>query len=255
MAASFIAIEYGGPVMLYALLCGTAFNFLSETERVAPGIDFSTRTVLRIGVALLGARITVADFAALGWETDALTCTAVVAALLIGWYIGRIFRLDAALAVLTAGSVAICGASAALAISAALPKSRQSDFNTLVTVAGATALSTVAMILYPVLAQVLGFEGRADGVFLGATIHDVAQVVAASYSLPGGAVESATIVKLLRVAMLVPVVAVVSLFFRNREMTGTTKRAGLPSFLVAFGVLVLFNSIGGLTRSSPARSD
>ena len=110
--------------------------------------------------------------------------------------------------------MAICGASAALAIAAVLPRREDSDRNTMVTIIGVAALSTVAMILYPLVAQALGMDERTAGVFLGASIHDVAQVVGAGFMISPDAAETATIVKLTRVVCLAPAVAVLALLFR-----------------------------------------
>ena len=84
---------------------------------------------------------------------------------------------------LSGGATAICGASAALALAAALPAHPLKERATLFTVVGVSALSTLAMIVYPMIAHALGLDSRAAGVFLGATIHDVAQVVGAGYSM------------------------------------------------------------------------
>lgn len=243
-AASFIASRYGGPVMLYALLLGMSCNFLSH-GRAAAGFDFSTQAILKIGVALLGARITLGDFAALGGPTFLLVASAVPATVLVGWGIGRLFRLEHDHALLAACGVAICGASAALAVAAVLPPRAERDSNVVLTVAGLTALSTLVMFAYPVLTQAVGFDSRDTAVFLGATIHDVAQVVAASLSVSDSVAESATTVKLLRVAMLVPVVAVLSLLYRKHG-SSPGKAGRLPPFLIAFLLLVLLNSLGSI---------
>jgi uncharacterized integral membrane protein (TIGR00698 family) len=114
------------------------------------------------------------------------------------------------------------------------------------TVVAVTALSTVAMIIYPLIAHALGFDSHTAGIFLGATIHDVAQVVGAGYSVSAQAGDTATIVKLFRVALLLPAVFVISFLFRNHASAGAKDERPplLPSFLVAFAVLVAINSTG-----------
>lgn len=246
MAAMFVNEHYGGPVMLYALLFGITFNFLSADERFAPGISFTSKQILRVGVALLGIRITVGELSALGLPTVALVVSGVVFAILIGTIIGRVFGMRIDHAVLSAGAVAICGASAALAISAVLPKHKNSERNTILTVVGVTALSTIAMVLYPFITDVLAMNDRTAGVFIGATIHDVAQVVGAGYTVSNDAGEIATIVKLMRVACLVPAVFLIGLAFRNYsgQNEGAVKAPLLPLFLVCFVALMLINSTG-----------
>jgi uncharacterized integral membrane protein (TIGR00698 family) len=230
--------------MLYALLFGMAFNFLTEDERFAKGIRVASRNVLRFGVALLGLRITMGDVMQLGWEMVALIVAAVVATILVGGLIGRISGLKGDQSILSAGAVAICGASAALAIASVLPSHKDHERNTILTVAGVTALSTVAMVLYPVLVTYLNYDNTTAGVFLGATIHDVAQVVGAGYIISDETGEISTLVKLIRVACLVPVVVTISLIMHRRRSVDAGGEPLLPWFLVAFVVLVIVNSLG-----------
>ena len=122
LAASFIAERYGAPAMLMGLLLGMAFHFLNETPRVGPGLELVAVKALRMGVALLGLRLTLADVASLGWTPILLVISAVLATLLFGVVLARVLGCDRQLGVLTGGSVAICGASAAMAISSVLPK-------------------------------------------------------------------------------------------------------------------------------------
>jgi uncharacterized integral membrane protein (TIGR00698 family) len=246
LAASWLSEHYHAPVMLFALLLGIAVNFLSQDERCRPGIEFAARTVLRIGVALLGMRITFEQMQSLGAGALVLTLVAVAATIACGWLLARATRLDAAFGVLTGGAVAICGASAALAIAAVLPKGPMHERDTVMTVVAVTALSTVAMIIYPLVAQAIGFDLRTTGIFLGATIHDVAQVVGAGYSVSTQTGDTATIVKLFRVALLLPAVFTISFLFRaqGQAQAGGTRPPLLPAFLVAFAVLVAINSTG-----------
>lgn len=250
VCAQFVSEHYGAPAMLMALLLGIAFNFLSEEGRCVAGISFTAKTVLRMGVALLGARISVELLIGLGWELIVLVIAGVLAtiafALLGARMLGRGWRF----ALLTGGSVAICGASAAMAVAAVLPKNEHSERNLLFTVLGVTVLSTVAMILYPIVAQAFGLDDRAIGVFLGGTIHDVAQVVGAGFSVSEEAGETATLVKLIRVSMLAPVVLVMALLFRDMPGEGaeSDKPAArpplIPTFVLAFLVFATLNSIG-----------
>ena len=246
LAASWLAEHYHAPVMLFALLLGIAVNFLSADPRCRPGIDFASRSILRLGVALLGMRITFEQMQSLGVGPLVLTVVAVASTICIGWLLSRAAKLDAAFGVLTGGAVAICGASAALAIAAVLPKGPHHERDTVMTVVAVTALSTVAMIIYPLIAHALDFDSHTAGIFLGATIHDVAQVVGAGYSVSAQAGDTATIVKLLRVALLLPAVFVISFLFRGQAgAAGVSERPPLlPAFLVAFAVLVAINSTG-----------
>jgi uncharacterized integral membrane protein (TIGR00698 family) len=243
-AAAFLSQHYGAPVMLLALLLGMAMNFLSGEGACVPGIEFTARTVLRIGVALLGLRITLLQITALGWQPVALVLLSV--ALTIGTAVvaARLLGFRAGFGLLSGGATAICGASAALAIAAVLPNHPLKERATLFTVLGVSALSTFAMIVYPMLAQATGLDAREAGVFLGATIHDVAQVVGAGYSMSAETGDVATIVKLLRVAMLLPVIVMTVVSYRRSGAEPGAKRPPLlPGFAIAFVVFVALNSI------------
>jgi uncharacterized integral membrane protein (TIGR00698 family) len=252
MAAAFLGSHYKGSMLLFALLLGLAFHFVSEDKRCAAGIQFASSTVLRLGVALLGLRLTIDHVVTLGWQTVVALMVAVSLTIAMGLLLARLFKVESSLGVLIGGATAICGASAALAISSVLPKNVHLERNTTLTVVGVTTLSTAAMVVYPIITQWMGFDAVMAGKFLGATIHDVAQVVGAGYSLSPEAGDAATITKLMRVALLMPVLVVISLLVRAR-LAGELGVAGagiaaktpiLPWFTVAFVALMLINSTG-----------
>ena len=243
-AATFLSEHYAAPVMLFALLIGMAFNFLSSEETCRPGIELTSKKLLRIGVALLGARVTIGQIASLGYEPIIIVLAGVVLTILFGYLTVRFFGRDKLFGLLTGGAVAICGASAALAISSVLPKSREGERDTLFTVIAVTGLSTLAMVFYPILFQAFGFTETEVGVLLGATIHDVAQVVGAGYAISDETGDVATYVKLLRVAMLPFVIGLMALAFRSSK-TGDTS-SSFPWFAVGFAVILLANSMGML---------
>ena len=237
LSSRFVSEHYGAPAMLMALLFGIALNFLSETERCAAGIGFAARTVLRGGVALLGFQISFAMFGSLGLASVLLVVGSVLATIGFGLAVARFFGFRYRFAFLSAGSVAICGASAAIAIAAILPKDERSEDRLVFTVVGVTVLSTVAMIFYPLLTGLLDLDEVTAGFFIGATIHDVAQVMGAGFSLSDTAGETATMVKLLRVAMLAPVVIVATLVLRLalKSAGSPGERAQIvPGFLILF---------------------
>ncbi|MEM6653791.1 MAG: putative sulfate exporter family transporter [Pseudomonadota bacterium] len=245
MTAQFLSEHYATPAMLMALLLGIAVSFLGEEGRAVDGISFSARTLLRLGVALLGVRISVSLMAGLGIELIALIVVGVIATLGFGLAISRLFGHRWRFAFLTAGSVAICGASAAMAISAILPRDARSEERLIFTVVGVTLLSTIAMVAYPIIAQWLEFDDVAAGIFLGGTIHDVAQVVGAGFSISEQAGDTATLVKLFRVAMLAPVVLIAALIIRRMhavDIEGTAPPL-LPGFVVGFLVMATLSSL------------
>lgn len=252
MAAAFLGSHYKGSMLLFALLLGLALHFVSEDKRCAAGIQFASSTVLRLGVALLGLRLTIDHVVTLGWHTVLALAVAVWLTIAMGLLLARLFRVQGSLGLLIGGATAICGASAALAISSVLPKSVHLERDTTLTVVGVTALSTMAMVVYPLVTQWLGFDAVMAGKFIGATIHDVAQVVGAGYSLSPEAGDAATITKLMRVAFLMPVLVGISFVVRSRvavrpdslDANNSPKTPLLPWFTVVFVALMLFNSTG-----------
>ena len=245
MASTFISDHHGGPTLLYALLVGIAFHFLSKETVAAPGIEFTSKTILRIGVALLGARISAGQIAQLGLMPVVLVPAGVLSTIVLGRYLAKPMGLSVNQGVLTGGSVAICGASAALAISAVLPQTKDHERDTLFTVIAVTVFSTLAMILDPPLVRGLGLDDRAAGILLGGTIHDVAQVVGAGHLISDRAAVVATYVKLLRVAMLMPAVMAIAWIYSRNIAQSTGKRGPfLPMFLIAFAFLAVANSFG-----------
>jgi uncharacterized integral membrane protein (TIGR00698 family) len=249
IAALFVSQQYGAPAFLMALLFGMAMTFLNDPgSRSQAGLAFCSSIVLRGSVALLGLRISFDTVVALGWgpvmlvilcSLLTLACGVILSARLgRSWYFGA----------LTGGAVAICGASAAAAIAAVLPQTETSARNLGVTVLSVTLLSTLAMVLYPVLVGQWGLDDTAAGIFLGATIHDVAQVVGAGFSVSDNAGETATLVKLIRVALLGPVVVCLALFIRWRAapVQGDTPPPILPGFVVVFIALAALNSFEAL---------
>ncbi len=247
IAAMFLSEHYGASAMLFALLLGMALNFLGTEGKTVPGIQFAASIILRLGVGLLGLRITFGDIAALGLHTSLMVVAAVILTMLFGALCVRLTHAHRHFGILTGGAVAICGASAALAIAAVLPKHPQHERDTSFAVIGVTALSTIAMVLYPLIVSAMGFGARDAGTFLGATIHDVAQVVGAGYSIGKEAGDIATIVKLLRVAMLLPVIVVLTIILRGAPRGAAQARAGgrpplLPWFVGLFALLVALNS-------------
>jgi uncharacterized integral membrane protein (TIGR00698 family) len=249
IASAFIAENRGGATLLYALLLGMALNPIASEGRAKPGVELAARRILRIGVALLGARITFAQVVALGWGNGALVVSVLIATIAFGIFVAPLFKQSCRFGALTGGATAICGASAAIAIASVLPQDEKSERELVFTVAGVTALSTIAMILYPPLAAAVGLDAHETGVFIGATIHDVAQVVGAGYSISPDVGDYAVLTKMLRVAMLLPVVMVFAMIV-HRKRSGDGKRTDplMPPFLLAFVALIAAGSLGLLPQ-------
>jgi uncharacterized integral membrane protein (TIGR00698 family) len=245
-AAAFLAEHYRAPLMLLALLLGMSMNFLATQSACKPGIDLAARGVLRIGVALLGVRITFEQIAQLGWAPLLAVVAAVIVTILVSTAAARLLGFNKLFGFLTGGATAICGASAALALSAALPAHPGKERATTFTIIGVSTLSTLAMVLYPMLAQLTDLSSMAAGVFLGGSIHEVAQVVGAGYSMSRETGDVATVVKLMRVAMLLPVIICAAMITRAQggDSEARPRPPLLPWFAVAFVVVAAINSVG-----------
>ena len=243
LAALFLSEHYGAPAMLFALLLGMAVSFLYQSDSpCAKGIDFTGSTILRVGIVLLGTRIALGDLITLGWQTALMLAGAIFTTIILGVVLARVFGLQKRFGALTGGSVAICGASAALAISSIMPNSEHKERDTLLTVIGVTAMSTIAMILYPIIVNYLEFDAHNAGVFLGGTIHDVAQVVGAGYSVSPETGDIATLTKLVRVAMLLPVVLIMMVIINRSNQSNKSDLPKVPGFLIGFVILMVINS-------------
>lgn len=242
LAAMFLSEHYGAPTMLLCLLLGMAFHFMSQEEKTKSGINFTAQAVLRFGVILIGARIMLSDFTALGVSVMLLVIGSTIAVIALGVILSRALGLGKDQGFLIGGATAICGASAALAISSILPKSKDLEYNTLLAVIGVTLMGTLAMIAYPVIIGFLAFNDTQAGIIIGGTIHDVSQVVGAGYSVSEDAGDTAILVKLMRVFMLVPLLIIFAVMFNGAKQKSEEKRFKFPLFLLGFILLVMLNS-------------
>jgi uncharacterized integral membrane protein (TIGR00698 family) len=235
------------PGMVLALLIGIAFNRIARRPLFAAGMSFSVKKLLRVAVALLGVRIALAEIYELGLSTATIVMASMVVTIMSGIFVARLFGRTDAYGALAGCATAVCGASAALAASSVLPDYKGKNADTVFIVVAVNALSTIAMLVYPALCLLLGFDSRETGLLLGATIHDVAQVVGAGYAVSETVGNNAVIVKLFRVFLLLPVVITIGWHLGQRA--GVTERinAPVPLFALAFLALVIANSLGLLS--------
>lgn len=247
-SAAFLGNHYAAPIMLFALLLGLSFNFLSHDPQCSAGLNFSATSLLKIGVALLGARISFSDLELLGWKPLAMVLFMVIFVIFMGIILARIFKIKSPFGLLTGGAVAICGASAAAAIVAVLSHRIKNNQIIAFTIIGVTSLSSISMIVYPIIADMFNLSDRQAGFFIGSTIHDVAQVMGAGYSISEESGDIATIVKLFRVFLLVPIVFVIAVIFREKDDSQGSKLP-IPWFLVVFAILMIANSFKLLSPS------
>ena len=243
-AAGFLSIHYKAPVMLFALLFGIAFNFLASDERCAPGIEFSSKKILRFGVALLGFRVTLEQILGLGANALLLVPILVVSSIAISLLIAKLMGRKYLFGLLTACAVSICGAAAALAVASVLPNWKERHRDTLFIVVCVTALSTFAMITYPILFTVADFNDIEIGILIGSTIHDVAQVVGAGYAVSSEAGDVATFIKLLRISMLPIIVILIAVLLKGDDESRSISSKAFPWFALGFALCLMVNSSG-----------
>jgi len=243
LAAAYVSDHYGAPLTLMCLLFGLALNFLSADPRLDAGLVFASRTVLRVGVVLLAARVTLSEVLQLGPLALLAIVLIVAATLITGVIVARRTGCTAAYGALCGGAVAICGASAAMAFASLLGERRVSQAQLTLALVIIAALSAVAMALYPTIGEQLAFTDLQTGFLLGASIHDVAQSVGAGFAVSPMAGATATVVKLSRVALLAPALMAVALFIPRKPGARIAEYA-LPWFVIGFFGLAAVNSTG-----------
>jgi uncharacterized integral membrane protein (TIGR00698 family) len=243
VAAPVVARAVPIPAMVIALFIGIALNTVATRPTFQPGIVFCVKVLLRWAVGLLGLRIALGDIAALGVATAALVLASMALTIVSGLLVARAFGQDARVGALVGVATAVCGASAALATATVLPDYRGKQADTIFAVVSVNAMATAAMVIYPLLCARLGFDERTTGVMLGATIHDVAQVVGAGYAVSDTVGNTAVIVKLFRVFLLLPVVLTIGWGFARAGASTGAARVPLPAFALAFLALCVLNSV------------
>lgn len=246
LAATWLSEHYQMPVILAGLLIGLALNFVSAEPRVHAGLDMCGTNFLRWGIVLLGTQVTVTQIGSLGITSFLALIFIMTLVILAGLAGARLAGQSSYMGWLAGGATAICGASAALAIYALMGKERLNHNQFTLTLVGISLASATALSFYPLLASYFGFTDQQAGFLMGAAIHDVAQSLGAGYSFSEGSGEFATIVKLSRVALLAPFVAVIGLAIMpagQRGKTGIAAKLRLPWFVIGFFLLVAVNSL------------
>jgi uncharacterized integral membrane protein (TIGR00698 family) len=231
------------PAMVLALLIGIALNTVAARPIFQPGLVFCVKQLLRWAVALLGLRIALGDIAALGLGTGVVVVVSMAVTIAAGFLAARALGLPSPYGALAGVGTAVCGASATLATSAVLPDYTGRDADVVFVVVAVNALATLAMVIYPPLDAALGFNAQTTGVMLGATIHDVAQVVGAGYAVSDVAGNTAVIVKLFRVFLLLPVVLGIGWWFARRGPVARAASVPVPVFAFVFLALCVLNSV------------
>lgn len=232
-----------GAALIFALLLGMLVRPLAEMQSAAAGVDFAAKHLLAVAVALLGVRLTVGDIAAVGIAPALVVAAALVLTLAFSFYAARLLGLTDNVGILAGGGTAFCGASAAVAIASVLPKKPGLERDTALVIAGVVALSAIAMIVYPLVVIFLGFDDLRAGIFLGGSIHNVPQAVAAGMTVSQTAGDTATLTKLYRVSLMAPFVLALAVAYGRRRGASLTS-IELPWFVIAFALMVAASSLG-----------
>ncbi len=253
-AAAWLSEHYRFPIILLGLLIGLSLSFVAKDVRSHKGLDFASRTCLRLGVVLLGLQVTFEQIGSLGAAPFGALMAIMTVTFLAGIAGAKLVGQSSYTGILAGGATAICGASAAMALYGVIGRERLSQSQFAITLVVVSLASALAMSLYPILAEYLGLSNSQAGFLIGASIHDVAQAIGGGYAFSESAGGYATIVKLSRVALLAPVVILVSLAIGSAEKTEDAplwKRLALPWFILAFFGVVLVNSF--VAVPSPVR--
>lgn len=236
--------------LVVGIVCGMLYgNFLRGTMPAewGVGVHFTARRVLRVAVAFYGLNISVQQIIEVGLPGILMSFVIVLSVLILGTLIGtKLLKIDRDTAMLTAAGSAICGAAAVLAFESTL---KAEPHKSAVAVATVVLFGTISMFVYPLLFQAgwIALDPRAFGIFLGGTVHEVAQVVASASNIDAATTEVATIVKMTRVALLVPVLLVLGFWLQRAGATptdasGARPKLPIPWFAIGFLVLALINS-------------
>ena len=239
-------------IILGMLYANSLRNNLPETW--TPGIAFCSKRILRLGIILYGFKLTFQDITAVGLPAICIDAIIVVVTICGGVLIGRLLKMDRGIALLTSVGSAICGAAAILGVESAI---KVKPYKTAVAVSTVVIFGTISMFLYPILFRSGIFDLTPDqmGIMTGATIHEVAHVVGAGNAMGATVSNSAIIVKMIRVMMLVPVLLVISWNVarearRNPENDEFGRgKIQIPWFAILFLVVICFNSLGLLSES------
>lgn len=241
-------------IVLGMLYANSLRNNLPETW--VHGIKFCSKRILRIGIILYGFKLTFQDVMQVGGTAIAVDAVIVCGTIGVGLLVGKLLKIDKDIALLTSCGSAICGAAAVLGVDGAI---RPKPYKTAVAVATVVIFGTLSMFIYPILYRCGLFDLPPEvmGLFAGSTIHEVAHVVGAANAMGAEVSDTAIIVKMIRVMMLVPVLLMIawSIAHNKREQdaqcdTNSSKaKITIPWFALLFLVVIGFNSLNLLPSS------
>lgn len=235
-------------VILGALLSPV---FRKSKKDLELGVTFSAKKLLRLGIILYGFKVTLNEISSIGWNGFLIALIVVVAIMIIGFYVGtKFFGLDRDVALLVSGGSAICGAAAVLALESSI---KSEPYKGVIAVGTVIIFGLLAMFLYPLLYSLFLHQYLSEsqmGIYIGATLHEVANVVGAGGAIGDSASASAITVKMIRVILLVPLLLLIPFLMMQSHHVGRKRSLHIPWFAFMFlGVVVLNSyiySLGGL---------
>ena len=230
-------------IVLGMLYANSLRNNLPDTW--VPGIQFCSKRVLRFGIILYGFRLTFQNVLDVGLPAILIDAIVVTLTICGGVLVGKLLKMDKDIALLASVGSGICGAAAVLGAESAI---KAKPYKTAVAVSTVVIFGTLAMFVYPVLYRngVFDLNPQQMGIYTGSTVHEVAHVVGAGNAMGPEVSNSAIIVKMIRVMMLVPVLLVISFFMMRAAMKsgeGSSRgKINMPWFAILFLVVIAFNS-------------
>jgi len=236
--------------IVFGMIYGNSLRHKLPSEW-APGVVFSSKNILRFAIVFYGFRVTYQQVFAVGVDALIIDAIIVMGTFIVGWQLGtRVFGLDRDSSMLIASGASICGAAAVIATEGTL---KSEAHKVSMAVATVVIFGTIAMFLYPMLynSDILGFDAKTYGIYVGSTVHEVAQVVVAGNAVGVEAGNTAVIVKMTRVMMLAPFLLALAFFLtRGAQKTGEKTKIMIPWFAVYFLGVVGFNSLNLLPTSA-----
>ncbi|MDN5820735.1 MAG: putative sulfate exporter family transporter [Brachybacterium sp.] len=235
----------GVSALIIAIVAGIVVaNLASLPLSLAPGLSFAAKKFLRAGIVLLGLQVALGDLLALGAPMLAVVVAVVGGGVLGTLAIGRALGVDKGLTLLVACGFSICGAAAVAAAAGVTDPDEEHEERTITAIALVVLCGTLMIAAVPAVAAALQLDPETAGLWAGASIHEVAQVVAAGGAVGGGAALTvAVIVKLARVLMLAPVMAVIGLQQRHAGASEGKRPPLVPLFVLGFLAMVLLRSV------------
>ncbi|MEX3746647.1 MULTISPECIES: YeiH family protein [Lysinibacillus] len=231
--------------LVIAIILGMAWRAAFKVQDSwQAGISFSSKKLLRLGIILLGMRLNLADIYHAGAGVFLIAFIDLVFALVVVYGLTKVFHVEKKLGILTACGTAICGAAAVVAIA---PQIKANEKETAVGAAIVALLGTIFTLVYTVLYSVFNLTPTEYGIFAGGTLHEIAHVIAAASAGGNEAVDMAVIVKLTRVALLVPVAIIIGIFYQRMDKGQEKEGFSLsiiPWFILGFLAMSAINSLG-----------